>query len=439
VSDAIWGAVIGLAGVAFGLWQRRAARTGSAEAEATRGSSPDAGPGHSSASPAAHAEQRWIQSQRLEAIGRLAGGVAHDFNNLLGVIIGHSELARTACDKDPGVRRRLDQVLAAAQRAADLTRQLLAFSRRQVLEPRVIDVNALVQEIEPAIRRMLGEDVSLVVRLAPGLGRVLADRDQLAQVLLNLASHARDELPAGGTVAIETTDRALDVAYAREHEPLDPGAYVELRVSHDGASLDDSVRRHVFEPFISTRPDGGGPGLSLSTVYGIVKQSGGYVWAETAAPRGMRFTIQLPRRSEAADAAQAPVVSAEPAGTQTILVVEDQDDLRSLICEILDDAGYRVLSAASGPAALTLSQSLDEPIHLLITDVIMPSMRGTELALRIAERRPQTRALLISGYTQDVIDRHGSDPASFPLLRKPFTVASLLTHVRNALGAETKP
>jgi signal transduction histidine kinase/CheY-like chemotaxis protein len=423
-----WGVILALLGVGFGLWQR-----GRAQAALRDTESPGGGPDPEARSTLKRTQERLVQSQRLEAVGRLAGGVAHDFNNLLGVIIGHAELARRAAAEDPAVRARLDEVLAAAQRAAQLTRQLLAFSRRQVLEPRVLDLNAEVAELEPMLHRLIGDDVTLVLRLSPALGRVRADPGQIGQVLLSLASNARDAMPDGGTLTIETHDVELDEAYAREHVPLVPGSYVEIRVSDEGCGMDASVREHLFEPFFTTKPEGGGPGLGLSTVYGIVKQSGGYVWVESAPGRGASFIIQLPRTMGAVEPAASAAVPPD-AGRATVLVVEDQDGLRSLICEILEEAGYRVLSAASGTEALSVSEANQEPIDLLVTDVIMPKMSGLELIRRLAETRPQTRALLMSGYTQDVIARRGDPVEHFALLRKPFTRAALLREIREALA-----
>jgi signal transduction histidine kinase len=428
MTSCAWGVTVALLGVGFGLWQRWKAKA--ALGQSGNGVGEDA----AAEETRRRAQRRLVLSERLEAVGRLAGGVAHDFNNLLGVIIGQAELARTAAADDQGVRARLDQVLTAAQSAAQVTRQLLAFSRRQVLEPRVLDLNAEVAGLEPMLRRQIGDRVTLVTRLSPTLGHVRADPGQIGQVLQNLASNARDAMPQGGTLTIETRDVELDEAYAREHVPLLPGSYVELRVSDEGCGMDASVREHLFEPFFTTKPDGVGSGLSLSTVYGIVKQSGGYIWVESAPERATTFTIQLPRHAGAVEAKASPVAAAPETGRQTVLVVEDQDGLRDLICEILEDAGYRVLSAASGPAALSVSKAFREPIHLLVSDVIMPKMSGTELAARLAVTRPETRALLISGYTQDVIARQGDPVEKFALLRKPFTRAGLLQQVREVLS-----
>jgi len=423
-----WGVTVALLGVGFGLWQRRAAKAVLRESDI--GISERMGAGET----LRRTQERLVKSQRLEAVGRLAGGVAHDFNNLLGVIIGHAELARTAAADDQALRSRLDQVLGAAERAALLTRQLLAFSRRQVLEPRVLDLNSELAELLPVLRRRIGDDVTLVTRLSPALGRVRADPGQIGQVLANLASNAREAMPHGGTLTLETRDVELDEAYAREHWPLVPGSYVELRVSDEGCGMDATVREHLFEPFFTTKPEGAGSGLGLSTVYGIVKQSGGYVWVESAVGHGTTFMIQLPRLGGGVEPPPAPVTASPGEGAETILLVEDQDGLRGLISEILEDAGYRVLSAASGSAALSVSEAFPEPIHLLLTDVIMPGMSGPELVARLGQTRPQTRVLLISGYTQDVISPRGDASGKFALLRKPFNRAELLQQVREALS-----
>jgi PAS domain S-box-containing protein len=377
------------------------------------------------------AQEQLLQSQKLEAVGRLAGGVAHDFNNLLGIIIGHGELALLAASD--ALEGRLEQILGAARRAAELTRQLLAFSRRQVLEPRVLDLNAEVAEIEKMLRRLIGEDVELVTRLDPALGRVRADPGQIGQVLMNLAVNARDAMPQGGVLRIETSNAEVDEAFAREHAPIVPGPYVQLVVADDGAGLDASVRAHLFEPFFTTKPEGKGSGLGLSTVYGIVKQSGGYIWADGAPERGTTFTIHLPRCEDPLEEVPTPVPSPPAGGLETLLVVEDQGGLRSLICEILEDAGYRVFSAADGRSALALVEDHPDPIDLLVTDVVMPGMSGRELAETLRARRPGTRALLISGYPNEIIERSGG-PGDLPLLEKPFSRMALLRQVREALA-----
>jgi PAS domain S-box-containing protein len=379
-------------------------------------------------------QEQLAQSQKLEAVGRLAGGIAHDFNNLLGVIIGHGELAEASFARHPDARRRLQQILDAARRAAGLTRQLLAFSRRQVLEPRVLDLNAVVAETGDLLRRLIGEDVSLVSELDPALGRVRVDPGQLSQILVNLAVNARDAMPRGGTLRVVTSNADVDEAFASAHEPIRPGRYVQLVVADTGVGMDEAVRSRAFEPFFTTKPEGEGSGLGLSTVYGIVKQSGGYVWLDSAPGRGATITIHLPRVDAPLDAPATPPPAGRR-GSETVLVVEDQDSLRDLICEMLADAGYSVLAAADGLLALETSAGHPGPIDLLVTDVIMPGINGRELLDRVRDARPGLRALFISGYTNDAIARSGARIEGASLLEKPFGRDDLLRAVREALSA----
>ena len=381
-----------------------------------------------------HTQERLLQSQKLEAVGRLAGGVAHDFNNLLGVIIGHGELAEAVLPAGHAVRDRLGQVLDAARRAGELTRQLLAFSRRQVLQPRVVDPNAVVVDLEKMLRRLIGEDVRLVTRLDPAVDRVRVDPGQMGQVLMNLAVNARDAMPRGGVLTIATSNWEADDAYARAHRPMAPGPYVQILVSDDGCGMDEAVREHVFEPFFTTKPETAGSGLGLSTVYGIVKQSGGYIWIDSAPGRGSTITIHLPRVTDAIEGVRRAGGGRPSGGTETILVVEDQDGLRDLICEMLRETGYEVLSAADGRDALSVAEAHAGPIHLLVTDVIMPGISGRELAERLRHGRAETRVLFVSGYTSDVIARSGALQEGTDLLEKPFGREALLRRVREALS-----
>jgi PAS domain S-box-containing protein len=379
-------------------------------------------------------QEQLTQSQKLEAVGRLAGGVAHDFNNLLGVIIGHGQLAQSSIPEGHPARARVEQILGSAARAAELTRQLLAFSRRQVLQPRVLDLNAEVADTEKMLRRLIGEDVDLVTRPDPGIGRVRADRGQISQVLMNLAVNARDAMPRGGVLTIETSNLDANETFVRDHVPMPPGRYVQLRVADDGAGMEESVREHVFEPFFTTKPEGQGSGLGLSTVYGIVKQSGGFIWADSAPGRGTTFTIHLPRVEEALDEPETTAVEPASRGVERILVVEDQSALRELVCEMLQEVGYEVLSAADGRAALASSEAFPGSIHLLVTDVVMPGMSGPELLSTLRKRRPGIRALFVSGYTSDIIARSGADGQATDLLQKPFGRDDLLSRVRRALS-----
>ncbi len=378
--------------------------------------------------------EQLLQSQKLEAVGRLAGGVAHDFNNILGVVLGHAELVQQKLRPGDENRPRLEQIMTAARRAADLTRQLLAFSRRQVLRSQVVDLNAVVMDTREILERLIGEDVELRTRLEPDLGRVEVDPGQIGQVLMNLALNARDAMPEGGTLAIETANATLDEPVPGEPDTLLPGSYVRLRICDTGTGIEELVRPHIFEPFFTTKAQGVGSGLGLSTVYGIVTQSGGTIQLDSSPGRGTAFTIHLPRLEDAAAVVSAlPVEEAPRGGAETILVVEDQHELRSLICEVLGDAGHTVLAAANGLEALARAESHAGPVQLLLTDVVMPGMNGRELAQRLTALRPGLRVLFVSGYASDVIAKHGVLEERVNLLEKPFSRASLLRRVRGVL------
>ncbi|MFN8095313.1 MAG: ATP-binding protein [Vicinamibacteria bacterium] len=375
-------------------------------------------------------QEQLLQAQKLEAVGRLAGGVAHDFNNILGVIIGQGEMAAAGLAPGDPAAGRLGQILAAAHRAASLTRQLLAFSRRQVLKPRVLDLNAEVADVEKMLRRLIGEDIALETSLASDLGRVRADSGQIGQVLMNLAVNARDAMPDGGVLRIETANAEVGEDEARRSPPLRPGSYVRIRVRDDGVGMEPSVREHVFDPFFTTKAEGRGTGLGLSTVYGIVTQSGGFVRVDSEPSRGATFTIDLPRVDGDADP-PVPAPASPPRGRgETVLVVEDQAHLRELVGEMLEDAGYRVISAPDGRQALRVAAAHEGPVDLLVTDVVMPGMGGPETARRLTEARPGLRTLLVSGYANEAVARGGND---YPLLDKPFTRTDLLARVRAVL------
>ena len=369
-------------------------------------------------------EDQLRQSQKMEAVGRLAGGIAHDFNNLLMVIMGHGELLRRGLAGDDPRLRKVQHVMGAAERAARLVRQLLAFSRKQVLEPQVVDLNALVAETARMLRPLLGEDVRIVTRLDPALGRARVDPAQVDQVLMNLAVNARDAMPAGGTLALETSN--LD--------EKGTGSYVALTVRDSGHGMDDATRAQVFEPFFTTKGGTGGTGLGLSMVYGIVQQSGGQISVESAPGRGSSFRILLPRADGpgAADVPKTP--SPLPAGGgETVLVVEDEPDIRSLACEMLEGHGYRTLAAASGEEALGLAVRHPGTIELLLTDVVMPGLSGPALAERFAVVRPHARVLYMSGYAGDDLVRRGVARESPHVLTKPFSAEALCSRVRESL------
>lgn len=377
------------------------------------------------------------QSQKMEAVGRLAGGVAHDFNNLLTVILGHSDLllGRLAeCDKTRG---EVKQIRSAGERAASLTRQLLTFSRRQVLEPKVLDLNAVVAGMLPMLRRLIGEDIEITTLADPDLGHVKTDPGQIEQVIMNLAVNARDAMPKGGPLTFETMNVDLDEAYARQHAPAQPGHYVVLAVSDTGCGMDEETRSHIFEPFFTTKGPGKGTGLGLATVYGVVKQSGGYIWVYSEPGQGTTFKIYLPRVDEATETVK--VVRTETArarGSETILLVEDEDTVRSLAREILEAHGYAVLEARGGPEALQVSEQQHEGgVHLLLTDVVMPGMNGRDVAERVVSRHPGMKVLYMSGYTANAIAHHGVLDVGVAYLQKPFTLESLTRKVREVLDA----
>ncbi len=382
-------------------------------------------------------EQQLRQSQKMEAVGRLAGGIAHDFNNLLMVISGYSEFLLDRLGPDPTLRGPAQEIAGASQRASSLTRQLLAFSRKQMLAPKVLDLNGVVTENLKMLTRVIGEDIDLIMVPAASLGAVRADAGQIDQVIMNLAVNARDAMPSGGKLTIETSNVSLDEEYARFHAPLRAGDYVLLSISDTGLGMDSETQSHIFEPFFTTKGPKG-TGLGLSTVYGIIKQSGGYVWVFSEPGKGTTFKIYLPRVAERAEPAQV-VASNEAAftapGTETILLAEDEANLRYLARQFLEKQGYTVIEAADGTRAMQIALAHQGVIHLLLTDVIMPGMNGRELAQRISEIRPQTKILYMSGYTENVIGHNGTLDAGVRLLQKPFTLRELKNKVREVLDS----
>jgi len=380
-------------------------------------------------------EDQLRQALRLEAVGRLAGGIAHDFNNLLTVIMGCSDILIRRFGPDDPSRDKVEQIYKSGERAAALTRQLLAFSRKQVLQSKVIDLNVIVSDMGAMLRRLIGEDIGLVTVVTEGLGSVKADPGQIEQVLVNLAVNARDAMLEGGRLTIETANVELDEAYAQDHAGFRPGRYVMLAVTDTGRGMDAEVQEHMFEPFFTTKEPGKGTGLGLATVYGIVTQSGGYIWVYSEPGHGTTFKIYLPRVDESSPAAHAEQVARVPKGTETILVVEDEEALREITREILTGQGYTVIEAPSGAAALKLAEQHTGPIHLLLTDVVMPGMSGRELAQNLAARQPAMKLLFMSGYTDDAIVRHGVLEEGTAFIQKPFTLASLTTRVRDVLDS----
>ena len=384
-------------------------------------------------------EQQLRQAQKMEAVGRLAGGVAHDFNNILTAITGYADLLLEDLGTTDRRRDDIAEIRKATERTAVLTRQLLAFSRQQVMQVRVLDLNDVVADTQNMLGRLLGEDIALVTRLDPALGAVKADPGQLEQVIMNLAVNARDAMPGGGKLTIETANAELDDTYVREHFPARPGSYVMLAVSDTGTGMSDEVQSHLFEPFFTTKEKGKGTGLGLATVYGIVKQSGGYIWVYTEPGHGTTFKIYLPRVAGApAQRASGPKASPVGAGTETVLLAEDEAAVRAVARHALERQGYTVLEASSGEAALDLAERHSGRIHLLLTDVIMPGMNGRALALRLSELRPDLRVVYMSGYTEEAITRHGVLEPGLTYVQKPFTPEGLARKVREVLDRQEK-
>jgi PAS domain S-box-containing protein len=375
-----------------------------------------------------------VQAQKMEAVGRLAGGVAHDFNNLLGVITGYSELLQNNLGPGHPGAKRLEQIQRAAERAAGLTRQLLAFSRKQVSESRVLDLNQVVGEVEKMLRRVIGEDIHLVTRLGEDLGRIQADAGQIEQVLMNLAVNARDAMPRGGDLVLATRNVAVGEAEARAHPEVRPGPLVMLEVSDTGEGMDAHTRARIFEPFFTTKEEGKGTGLGLATVFGIVEQSGGCIRCVSQLGAGTTFTLYFPRVEEALSSApEVPRAAPPTRGTETVLLVEDADSLRVMIREILEGAGYTVLEAADPEQALHRAAALATPIGLLLSDVVLPRISGPDLAQRVRLARPGIKVLFMSGYAQEATGAHGTIGVGTNFIQKPFAADALLLRVREAI------
>ena len=384
-------------------------------------------------------EVQLAEAHRMEAIGRLAGGIAHDFNNILTAISGFAELAADELPDDHPVAEDLAQILQASDRAAALTQALLAFSRRQVMQPSVLDINEVVAGISPMLGRLIGADVELVVHTDPTLGRTMADRGRFEQVVMNLAVNARDAMPNGGRLTIETANVDLDEEYARTHVSAKAGRHVMLAVSDTGVGMAAQVLKHAFEPFFTTKAQGKGTGLGLSTVIGIVAQSGGSIDVHSQPGHGAAFRIYLPRvetpSEEGHTAGHGPD---SPIGNETILVAEDEPAVRTFVERVLSHAGYQVHTAANGEEALRLAATLDR-LDLLFTDMVMPGMGGSELIEALTAERPDLRTICASGYTDDAVFRDGAARSQLPYLSKPFTAEALLALVRQVLDGPASP
>ena len=384
-----------------------------------------------------HLERQLLQAQKMESVGRLAGGVAHDFNNHLTVINGYCAMLLDEMGADDPLREPVGEILLAGNRAAALTQQLLAFSRKQVAEPRVISLNDVVAEAGKMLSRLIGDDIEIVTHFDAGLGSVVADPSQMNQVLMNLAINARDAMPDGGRIIIETSNTDIDEGYAAQHAGVEAGPYVLLSITDTGAGMTQEVVQHIFDPFFTTKGIGVGTGLGLSTVYGIVKQAGGWIWVYSEPGQGSTFKVYLPRAGGAPEPLRAPVPAAETLrGTETVLVVEDQPEVRKLTLAMLESRGYRLLEAANGNEALSLCEHHPEPIHLLITDVVMPGMTGRELAMRLVALRPSLKTLYTSGYTANAIVHEGVLDPGVAYLPKPFSPAQLAAKVRDVLSSK---
>lgn len=380
-------------------------------------------------------EEKLRQSQKMEAVGQLAGGVAHDFNNLLAVIIGYADmlLRRFSPDGDERTIRQVEEIKKAGDRATSLTRQLLAFSRKQVLQPKILDLNVVVNDMDKMLRRLIGENIDMHTKLDANIGMVKADPGQVEQVLMNLVVNARDAMPDGGCLTIETTNIDIDLAFIKSQRPVEPGPYVMIAVSDIGQGMSAEVQAHIFEPFFTTKEKGKGTGLGLSTVYGIAQQSGGSVSVYSEPGHGTSFKIYLPRIAGNLQITETRVEKAAPGGTETVLLVEDEESVRHMAQEILKLNGYRVLDASNGTEAVKVSEQHQGLIDIMVTDVVMPLLGGRQLAEKLALTRPEMRVLYISGYTDDAIVRHGVLDGRASFLEKPFTPDAFARKIREVL------
>jgi two-component system cell cycle sensor histidine kinase/response regulator CckA len=384
-------------------------------------------------------EEQYRQSQKMQAVGQLAGGIAHDFNNLLVVIGGYADLIAEELGPSHRVRRDLDEIRSAARSAATLTRQLLAFSRRQILQPQVLDLNQVLRRVQQMLGRVIGEHITVMMNLA-ATERVCVDPGQIDQVVMNLAVNARDAMPGGGRLLIETADADLDAAYTATHRGASAGRHVMLSISDTGAGMDENTRAHLFEPFFTTKPSGQGTGLGLATVYGIVKQSGGSIWVYSELGKGSTFKIYLPvATSSSEELSQSDIAGEQLHGTETVLVVEDQPEVRELIARTLREYGYAVIVVAHGADAVAAAHAHDGPIHLMLTDVVLPGASGRAVARLVVANRPSLRVLYMSGYTERAVDQHGVLEPGLAFIQKPFSGEALVRKIREVLAADHPP
>jgi PAS domain S-box-containing protein len=384
-----------------------------------------------------HLEKMFRTAQKMEAVGLLAGGIAHDFNNLLSVIIGYSEMLLNSTKSDIKMHGRCEEIKKAGDRAASLTRQLLAFSRQQVLEPKVLNLNTVVLETGKMLKRLIGEDIELQTALHPQLGSVKVDPSQMEQIIMNLVVNARDAMPEGGKLVIETSNVELDEKYAHLHPPLLAGRYVLLAVTDTGTGMDQQTQAHIFEPFFTTKEPGKGTGLGLSTIYGVLKQSGGHIWVYSELGHGSVFKVYLPQVDEAVHQSRSSELAPRlDPGTETVLIVEDEESVRALTRTLLEEAGYTVIEASNGRDALAVAGRYSGPIHLLMTDVVMPGMNGPTLAENLAVTYPSMKVLCMSGYTGTFANFSGLVDRGMMLLQKPFTRDALLGKVREVLESQ---
>ncbi|MEZ4706294.1 MAG: response regulator [Caldilineaceae bacterium] len=381
-------------------------------------------------------EEQFRQSQKMEAVGRLAGGVAHDFNNLLTVINGYSKLILRTIQTDERNLKRLTEIHKAGERAADLTRQLLAFSRRQILQPQIVNLNMLLSELLKLLQPLIGEDIELSLALGNDLGLVKIDPGQFEQSIINMAVNARDAMPDGGRLTIATQRVNLGNDYVGQFPEIKAGRYIQVTVSDSGHGMDEETSARIFEPFFTTKGPGKGTGLGLAMVYGFVKQSDGHIAVMTEVGRGTTFRIYLPNVAEAAPTHMPPLELAQiPQGSETVLLVEDEDAVRGLVKQVLETGGYTVLEAHNGPAAIAMAQQYANRIHILVTDLIMPRMSGRQLADYLTQTRPEMRVLFMSGYTDEAVVNHGVSQAGIAFLQKPFDPLHLAKKVREVLNA----